>query len=324
MRGCDHRHAGTGHEPERAVLATYRARVAPPVDDAAQAVRHVVERVLDLMRRVGGHAIDFLAGEADEAGAGVHAHPEPARGIFDDRRHDALGKAILPAHGREAVAVEPAQPRCQADPDRVALILVDGHDGAARQAIALAERTEAAVFVDRDTASGEPEPDAPVAVAERKRAGAASDLGDVFEAVEKPPVEACHPLGSRAEPDAALGVGGQRRQQFEPERAWEPDLFEAAVDNAAEPLVRGGPHLTARVGVQRHRLGDGQRLMASAREDVDVVSGRHPDAAVHAGGQGAHAVVGQPIERQIGADDGFGESQRHPEIAVAVLIERLR
>src|SRR5205085_12258907 len=44
-----HGHAGAGDEPEQPVLAADRARVAPPVDGAAQAVGDVVERILHLV-----------------------------------------------------------------------------------------------------------------------------------------------------------------------------------------------------------------------------------------------------------------------------------
>ena len=94
----DHRHAETCRDPQTPVVAANAADAGlPRLRALLHAVGFVVERVLELVRRIRGDLVDFARMEPDHRRAGVHADPDVTLAVLDQHGHEIASAARSPA-----------------------------------------------------------------------------------------------------------------------------------------------------------------------------------------------------------------------------------
>ena len=94
--GIDHRHAQTGRDPQASVTATNAADTRlPRLRSELHPVGFVEQRVLELIRRIGGDLVDLARMETDDRGARIHADPDLTLQILDENGHQILQRCVV-------------------------------------------------------------------------------------------------------------------------------------------------------------------------------------------------------------------------------------
>src|SRR4029079_18273713 len=107
-----------------------------------QAIRLVVERVFELVRRVRGDFVYFSGIKTNHRRAGIHAHPDVAFGVLDENGHEIGNRRVLVSNGREPAVLEAAHAGCRTEPDPATPVLGDGEHSPARKSFTWPEETK--------------------------------------------------------------------------------------------------------------------------------------------------------------------------------------
>jgi hypothetical protein len=152
--------------------------------------------------------------------------------------------------------------------------------------------------------------------------------GEILESSQRavlPPKKAVVEI---TEPQRPLCVRGQGDGPFEIDARRCRDRNQAAVDEPAHRAWCDHPERTGAIGVEHDGAIHGERPGAIAGKLVQPMTSRDPDTAVGRGGDGAHAVVREPFQRQIGFDDALGQAEQpaaphpNPQVLFPIFEER--
>ncbi len=260
------------------------------------AIRLVIERVFELVRRVRGDFVYFRGIETNHGRAGIHADPDVAFGVLDEDGHEIGDRRVLVCDGSEPAVLETADAGRRTEPDSATPVLGDREHDSTRESFAGPEETTLSRLVHRGTSRQQTEPHATLAVGEDRLTGLVREVRLFVESRDVLAVPRHHALQRRAQPQRILRVGGEGHYAARTNHLRDGLVLEGVPDQLADLLAARDPQSAAPIGVQRHRLRDVVRRAGPTEKSIEGVTRGHPHAAVAADGGRSHAVVGETLQ----------------------------